>query len=121
MLNIYTYQFKAILDDLKVEYVEEYKFDQLFNRKFRFDFAIIDKKIAFEIDGATFSGGRHVRGKGYNSDLVKYFLAGAQQWRIFTISTLWFTHHKRKKYQAHLLYYEDMVEMIKNLVRAPLR
>ena len=117
MLNIYTYQFKAILDDLKVDYVQEYKFDQLFNRKFRFDFAILDKKIAFEIDGGTFSGGRHVRGIGYNRDLAKYFIAGVQHWRILTISTLWFTHHKRKKYAPHLLYYEDMLEMIKNFLR----
>ena len=35
-----------ILKSKKIDFVQEYKFLQ--NRKFRFDFAIIEKKIAIE-------------------------------------------------------------------------
>lgn len=62
------------------EPVQEYKF--LTNRKFRFDFAWTDEKLAVEIEGGVWIGGRHTRGTGYISDMEKYNLATCEGWRI---------------------------------------
>jgi very-short-patch-repair endonuclease len=40
-------------------------------RHWRFDFVFLDYPIAVEIDGGTFSGGRHTRGDGYEEDCRK--------------------------------------------------
>ena len=40
-------------------------------RDFRFDFAFLDHKLLIEVDGATYSGGRHVTGTGYEADCTK--------------------------------------------------
>ena len=108
-------QFKMLLDDLKADYVMEHPFDKAFNRRFRFDFALLDKMVAFEINGGIWTQGRHTRAKGFNQDSIKYFHAGLQGWRVFPISTDWFAHHKRKKYQPHLMYYEDLRDFVKKI------
>lgn len=51
-------------------------------RRWRFDYAIIDLKIAIEIEGGAYSGGRHVRGKGYIADMEKYNRATIEGWRV---------------------------------------
>jgi len=58
---------------------EEHKF--LEKRRFRFDFAWIDRKIACECDGMPF-GGRHTKGKGFINDCEKFNLATLAGWRI---------------------------------------
>lgn len=58
----------------------EYKF--LESRRFRFDFAWPEEKIAVEIEGGIWSGGRHTRGKGYQKDMEKYNLAVLEGWRV---------------------------------------
>lgn len=76
--DLFTLQIRA----LKLpEPVREYKF--LKHRKFRFDFSWLDQKLAAEIDGATWTGGRHTRGKGYEQDCVKNALAILAGWRVF--------------------------------------
>lgn len=65
--------------------ITEYKF--LDNRKFRFDFAWIDKKVAVEIEGGIWIKGRHTRGTGYKSDMEKYNLAALNDWFVFRFST----------------------------------
>lgn len=54
-------------------------------RKWRFDFAWPDKKVAVEIDGGqwTQNGGRHNR----DSDRVKMNEAVASGWRVLRFST----------------------------------
>ena len=49
-------------------------------RKFRFDIAFVEHKVAIEIDGGVWTGGRHTRGKGYTSDCVKNNLAIERGW-----------------------------------------
>lgn len=111
------FQFQHLLDDLNVKYVKEYLFAKTaFKRSYRFDFALVERKIAFEIDGGTFSGGRHVSPIGFNNDHVKFFLAAYLGWKVFRISTAWFTHHKRKKSQKHLIFYEDLEMMLKKIL-----
>jgi len=59
----------------------EYKFHP--TRKWRFDYAWPDKKIAVEIEGGVWTRGRHTRGSGFVEDMEKYNMAGKLGWRIF--------------------------------------
>jgi very-short-patch-repair endonuclease len=51
-------------------------------RKFRFDLAWPDLKIAVELEGGVYSGGRHTRGKGFENDCEKYNLAALNNWLV---------------------------------------
>jgi very-short-patch-repair endonuclease len=55
-------------------------------RMFRFDFAWPDRLVAVEIDGGAWTGGRHVRGKGVESDAEKSVLAFEAGWRVMRIT-----------------------------------
>jgi very-short-patch-repair endonuclease len=67
-------------------FVKEYRFHG--TRKFRFDLACIDKKLAIEIEGGIFTQGRHTRGKGYLGDMEKYNLATENGWSILRYSPM---------------------------------
>ncbi len=69
-----------ILNTICKGWQPEYKFHP--DRKWRADFAHPGYKIIIEIEGGTFSNGRHVRGKGYLNDMEKYNAAVLQGWRI---------------------------------------
>jgi very-short-patch-repair endonuclease len=60
--------------------VREHRF--LDNRKFRFDFAWIEERIAVEIEGGIWINGGHNRGRGYSKDMEKYNLAVLNGWRV---------------------------------------
>lgn len=51
-------------------------------RKWAFDLAYPDRKLAIECEGGTHSGGRHVRGKGYENDCEKYNEAQLLGWTV---------------------------------------
>jgi len=51
-------------------------------RLWRFDFAWIDQRIAGELEGGTWSGGRHTTGKGYAGDVEKYNEAALLGWFV---------------------------------------
>ena len=55
-------------------------------RRWRFDFAWPDYKIALEIEGGVFSGGRHVRGKGFTADCEKYSAAACLGWAVLRVT-----------------------------------
>lgn len=61
--------------------VPELKFHP--TRRFRFDWAWTDQKIALEIDGGVWSGGRHTRGAGFMRDQEKTNLAALDGWLVF--------------------------------------
>jgi hypothetical protein len=51
-------------------------------RKWRFDFAWPDLLIAIEVEGGIWTGGRHVRGEGYEGDCEKYNAAQMDGWMV---------------------------------------
>jgi very-short-patch-repair endonuclease len=65
------------------EPVAEYRFAA--PRRWRFDFAWPDRRVALEVEGGAFSQGRHVRGKGYKADCEKYSEAAALGWRLLRV------------------------------------
>lgn len=67
--------------DLKVECVKEHKFHP--KRKWRFDYAIPEHKIALEVEGGVWTGGRHIRAQGFLGDMEKYNTATLMGWRVF--------------------------------------
>ena len=69
---------------LGVEVVKEFKFH--LSRKWRYDYAIIESKIAIEVEGGVWSGGRHTTGKGFSGDMEKYNAGTLLGWRIFRVT-----------------------------------
>lgn len=62
------------------EPVREHKFHP--TRKWRFDYAFPDLKIAIECDGGVFTRGRHVRPQGYLKDMEKFNAAAEAGWVV---------------------------------------
>ena len=52
-------------------------------RRWRFDFAWPDSRVAVECEGGVWTRGRHTRGAGYEADCEKYNQAAALGWRVF--------------------------------------
>lgn len=66
-------------------HVAEYRFHPV--RKWRFDYAWPDRKIALEIDGGLFVNGGHSRGKAREGDYEKDANALILGWRVLRVST----------------------------------
>lgn len=64
---------------------KEYK--AIANRRFRIDRAWPDRMIAVEIEGGTYSRGRHVRPLGFEMDCEKYNLLTLDGWKVFRFTT----------------------------------
>lgn len=65
--------------------VAEFRFHP--ERRWRFDFAWPERKIAAEIEGGTWTNGRHSRGSGFAADCIKYNNATLLGWRVFRFTT----------------------------------
>lgn len=63
-----------------IEPVAEHRFDP--SRRWRFDFAWPEHRIALECEGGVWNGGRHTRGSGFVKDIAKYNSAVRRGWRI---------------------------------------
>lgn len=61
--------------------VAEYMFCP--GRKWRLDYAWPGQKIALEVEGGVWTGGRHLRGKGFSKDMEKYNTLSELGWRLF--------------------------------------
>ena len=55
-------------------------------RKWRFDFAWPEYKVACEVEGGTWIGGRHTRGLGFQKDCTKYNEAALMGWLVLRVT-----------------------------------
>lgn len=62
----------------------EYRFS---HRRWRLDFAWPAYKVAAEVEGGTWSRGRHSRGAGFERDCEKYNAAALLGWRVLRFTT----------------------------------
>ena len=56
-------------------------------KNWRIDFAWPAVKLAVEVEGGTFSGGRHTRGAGFDEDAAKYNTLTLMGWRVLRFTT----------------------------------
>ena len=66
-------------------YMMEYRFHP--TRRWRFDFAFERIKFAVEVEGGTWSGGRHTTGSGFEKDCEKYAEALVLGWRVLRVTS----------------------------------
>lgn len=55
-------------------------------RRWRFDFAWPSFKLAVEVEGAIFVGGRHNRALGMMADMEKYNAAALLGWKVLRVA-----------------------------------
>lgn len=56
-------------------------------RKWRFDLAWPELKVAFEREGSSWTGGRHTTGTGYRNDCKKYNAAAVMGYAVIRGTT----------------------------------
>ena len=64
--------------------VPEHRFHP--TRLWRFDYAWPAEKIAVEVEGGIWTGGRHINPAGFIADLEKYNAAAVLGWRIIRMT-----------------------------------
>lgn len=52
-------------------------------RRWRFDVAVPSQKLAFELEGGVWTGGRHIHPVGFEKDLEKYNTATMMGWSVY--------------------------------------
>ena len=65
---------------LGVEVVREYRFHP--TRKWRFDYAVPASRVALEVEGGVWTGGRHTSPQGFLADIEKYNAAALLGWTV---------------------------------------
>lgn len=63
--------------------VREHRFHPV--RRWRFDYAWPAEKVALEVDGGVWTGGRHTRGAGFIKDMEKLNEAVVAGWRVVRV------------------------------------
>lgn len=76
--------FDAILKQNFPGIESEYRFHD--RRRWKFDYCWPHAKVALEIDGGIWTGGRHVRGGGFIRDMEKYNEATFLGWQIYRVT-----------------------------------
>ena len=91
---------EALLFQFQLAGLPEPQREFLFHRKrkWRFDLAWPELLIAVEVEGGVWTGGRHVRGQGYEGDCEKYNEAQLAGWMV-----LRFTPGMMKRGKANLV------------------
>ena len=55
-------------------------------RRWRFDLAWVELKVAVELQGGVRSGGRHNRPAGFAADCEKFSTAASMGWRVMPVT-----------------------------------
>lgn len=63
--------------------VREHRFHAV--RRWRFDYAWPEQRVALEVDGGVWTGGRHTRGAGFIKDMEKLNTATVAGWRVVRV------------------------------------
>lgn len=81
--NAFLAMWRAMKPESWPDPVREYRFHPV--RMWRLDFAFVDLKVAIEVQGGTFMGGKgaHSRGPQQHKDYEKLNTAQALGWRVF--------------------------------------
>jgi very-short-patch-repair endonuclease len=66
--------------------LKEHRFDEI--RKWRFDFAIKERKVAIEYNGIMSEKSRHTTVSGYTGDMDKINAASSQGWTVLQYTPL---------------------------------
>lgn len=69
------------------EPVREYAFAKSIGRKWRFDLCWPDLQVAVEVEGGTWSRGRHTTGQGFKADCEKYNQASMMHWLVLRFTS----------------------------------
>ena len=64
--------------------VPEYRFHP--TRRWRIDFAWPAERVALEVEGGVWTGGRHTRGAGFLKDAEKYNALAVLGWRLLRVT-----------------------------------
>lgn len=64
--------------------VAEFRFHP--TRRWRFDYAWPAHRVALEVEGGIWVGGRHINPRGFFNDLEKYNAAAVLGWRILRVT-----------------------------------
>ncbi|WP_233545667.1 hypothetical protein [Parabacteroides sp. AM08-6] len=83
MANSYSPLSALVKKHTGYEVVAEYRFHP--SREWRFDFAIPAQRVAIEMEGGVFNGGRHIRPDGFFRDMEKYNEAAACGWLLIRV------------------------------------
>jgi very-short-patch-repair endonuclease len=55
-------------------------------RRWRFDFAWWQHKVAVEVEGGSWIAGRHTRGSSFEKDCEKYNAANLKGWNVYRVT-----------------------------------
>lgn len=67
--------------------IRQFPWGEVIGRRFTADFAIPAENLLVEVQGASWSGGRHVSGGGYEADRRKAALASILGWSYLEVVT----------------------------------
>jgi len=86
-----------------LQLVDEYPFAKSVGRRFRFDRCHMDQRVAIEIMGGTYTGGRHTSPSGYKKDCEKMLIAGELQWQMIYLTCDMVDHEHLRRIAALIL------------------
>ena len=109
--------FEALLKRTNIPYVREYpvlKEDpKRKGRSYLIDFAVVDKKIGFEVDGGMWIKGRHLTPTGFMKDARKYVRAAQLGWYLFHIPGEWLKGTRiTSKNKDYMMDYNELKDFV---------
>lgn len=96
---------KIVKSSIGLDVEKEYRFHP--ERKWRFDYAIPAIRLAIEVEGGVWTGGRHTSSKGFLGDMEKYNEAALLGWclirttpdQLLTRKTIELIKRRQREYE----------------------